>query len=264
MPDPSWMLLAPLGFLVGGFGTLIGAGGGFLLVPLLLYLYPTESPAVLTSISLAVVAMNALSGTAAYGRQGRIDYRTGLALAIASVPGTMTGAAVTRFVPRGLFDAAFGAILLLLALSLFRKSSEEETSAYASRAGQRPFLVPSHPIWMGMTASAVVGWLSGVMGIGGSPLQVVVLTHLMRMPVHTAMPTAQFIVLLSALGGVGTHLVSRHFALEVSRVAALGAGALMGAQLGAAASRRITGAGLVRLLALAVSFVGARLLFAAF
>lgn len=47
--------LIPLGFLAGGYGTLIGAGGGFVLAPALLLLYPTEAPETVTSISLAVV-----------------------------------------------------------------------------------------------------------------------------------------------------------------------------------------------------------------
>lgn len=47
--------LIPLGFVVGAFGTLIGAGGGFILVPVLLLMYPDKSPETITSISLAVV-----------------------------------------------------------------------------------------------------------------------------------------------------------------------------------------------------------------
>ncbi len=44
-----------LGFGVGAYGTLIGAGGGFVLMPLLLLMYPEENPDRLTAISLAVV-----------------------------------------------------------------------------------------------------------------------------------------------------------------------------------------------------------------
>src|SRR6185295_19952217 len=59
----SWweLLLVPLGFAVGTYGTLVGAGGGFVLVPALLIIYPDESPSSITSISLAVVFFNALS-----------------------------------------------------------------------------------------------------------------------------------------------------------------------------------------------------------
>ncbi len=62
----SFLELAALGLGVGLFGTLIGAGGGFVLTPVLLLLYPTESPETITGISLAVVFFNATSGSLAY------------------------------------------------------------------------------------------------------------------------------------------------------------------------------------------------------
>ena len=69
--------LIALGIAVGAYGTLIGAGGGFVLMPVLLLLYPNQSADVLTSISLAVVFFNALSGSEAYALMKRIDYRSG-------------------------------------------------------------------------------------------------------------------------------------------------------------------------------------------
>jgi hypothetical protein len=83
----KYLALMALGFCVGAYGTLIGAGGGFVLMPLLLILYPKENPEILTSISLAVVFFNALSGSEAYGLMKRIDYRSGLMFAAATVPG---------------------------------------------------------------------------------------------------------------------------------------------------------------------------------
>ena len=71
-----WLLF--LGLVVGAIGTVVGAGGGFLLVPALLLLYPSERPETITSISLAVVFFNALSGSIAYARMKRIDYKSGL------------------------------------------------------------------------------------------------------------------------------------------------------------------------------------------
>ena len=78
------LLLIPLGFAVGAYGTLVGAGGGFVLVPALLLIYPDQPPSSVTSISLAVVFVNASSGSAAYARLKRIDYFTGLMFAAAS------------------------------------------------------------------------------------------------------------------------------------------------------------------------------------
>jgi hypothetical protein len=56
-------ILVLIGFAVGAFGTLIGPGGGFILNPLLLLLYPPDSPQTLTAISLATVFFNAASGS---------------------------------------------------------------------------------------------------------------------------------------------------------------------------------------------------------
>jgi len=81
--------LVALGFVVGAFGTLIGAGGGFLLVPLLLLGYHFQ-PADAVGTSLALVFLNALSGSAAYLRQRRVDLSLGWKFAAATVPGAIT------------------------------------------------------------------------------------------------------------------------------------------------------------------------------
>jgi len=84
-----------LGFLVGALGTLIGAGGGFLLVPLLILAYRLP-PADAVGTSLALVFLNALSGTVAYLRQRRVDLSLGWKFAVATVPGAVGGAFLTR------------------------------------------------------------------------------------------------------------------------------------------------------------------------
>ena len=104
--------LVPVGFAVGTYGTLIGAGGGFVLMPILLLLYPSEPPNLLASISLAVVFLNASSGSAAYARQRRIDYRAGLLFAAATIPSAVFGALVTSVMPRRVFDLIFGFLMI--------------------------------------------------------------------------------------------------------------------------------------------------------
>src|SRR3989337_4462408 len=89
----QYLWLLPLGLIVGAFGTLIGAGGGFILVPVLLLLYPNEKTDLITGISLAVVFFNALSGSLAYSRMKRIDYKSGIIFSIATIPGARFGRA---------------------------------------------------------------------------------------------------------------------------------------------------------------------------
>ena len=85
------LTLVTVGALVGALGTLIGAGGGFLLVPLLLLVYHLPPPDAVGT-SLAVVFLNAVSGTLAYLRQRRVDLGLGVRFAAATLPGAIGGA----------------------------------------------------------------------------------------------------------------------------------------------------------------------------
>ena len=104
--------LAPLGFVVGLYGTLIGAGGGFLLVPALLLLMPDVDPAAVTSMSLAVVFFNSYSGTLSYVRMRRIDYFAATLLVLAGLPGAVFGPVLAHQIPRAGFEPIFGVVLL--------------------------------------------------------------------------------------------------------------------------------------------------------
>src|SRR3989449_3683143 len=98
MPPEATILLGAalvfLGFLVGTFGTLIGAGGGFLLVPLLLIGYHFQPPDAVGT-SLALVFLNAASGSFAYLRQRRGGLSLGSGVAAAAHPGEGGGADLT-------------------------------------------------------------------------------------------------------------------------------------------------------------------------
>ena len=122
-----WFLLAIIGLFVGAFGTLIGAAGGFLLVPILLFLYPQATPSTITSITLTVAFFNALSGSIAYGRLKRIDYRSGLLFSLSAVPGAVIGARITSMLNRGVFQLIFGICLLLVAIYLLVKPERHQT-----------------------------------------------------------------------------------------------------------------------------------------
>lgn len=138
-PETYFAFIA-LGFGAGAFGTLIGAGGGFVLTPILLLLFPDQPPERLTSVSLAVVMLNALSGTEAYARMKRIDYRSGLIFAAATIPGAVLGALWTAKVPRRLFDLVFGLVLVGLSAFLMLKKDRAKapTRVITTTSGSSP------------------------------------------------------------------------------------------------------------------------------
>lgn len=267
----QWWLV-PLGFVLGAFGTLIGAGGGFVLVPLLLLLYPEESPDLITGISLAVAFFNTLSGSLAYGRMKRIDYKSGILFSIATIPGAILGALSTAYVPRRLFDAIFGVLMIAGALFLLARPTNLKRPGEGdeSRRLRRTLIEADATVHtfsynprLGVGLSLFVGYLSSFLGVGGGFIHVPALVHLLNFPVHIATATSQFILAIMTLTGTLVHVATGTFSRGTRRTILLVIGALPGAQLGAKLSNRVQGHWIIRGLAVALALVGIRLLLSA-
>lgn len=266
----QYIWLIPLGLLIGTLGTLIGAGGGFVLLPVLLLLYPGADPETVTSISLAVVFLNALSGSWAYARMRRIDYTSGLLFAAATIPGAILGALSTGYMPRRLFDALFGVLMIAASVYLLIDGHGDPKGDRA-RSGslKRCRLIEadgtvhvfSYNLKLGMALSLFVGFVSSLLGIGGGIIHVPALVSLLNFPVHIATATSHFILAVMALTGTVVHILSGSFAHGgVHRTLYLGIGVLLGAQAGAFFSSRVHGKWIIRSLAIALGFVGVRIL----
>jgi uncharacterized membrane protein YfcA len=268
------LLLALLGVAVGTYGTLVGVGGGFLVVPLLLIIHKLSPPAA-AATSLVVVMLNATSGSVTYVRRGRVDVRTGLLLAVATVPGAFfIGPALAEQIPERAFKIGFAAFLLVMATILFLRPERKPAAAHAApRRGiwllRRTFtdgtgktLDYEFDVVLAVVLSFGIGILSSMLGIGGGIIHVPALIHLMSFPVHVATATSQFVLAFTAAAGVAKYASEGYVVWPIA--AAIGAGVIVGAQLGARLSQRIKGAGIVRLLVLAIVVLAVRLIWSAF
>lgn len=265
-------LLVLLGVGVGAFGTVVGAGGGFILTPILLLLYPHDSPQTLTSISLMVVFFNAASGTAAYARQRRTDFRSGAVFAAATVPGAIGGALLVAHVSRALFDPLMGTVLAVLAAWLIIGGRRKPHQRLAGRTVEREFVDArgQHyryrvPLMRGALYSLAVGFFSSFLGIGGGVIHVPLLVRALGFPTHIATATSHFVLAVMAGTGTVTHLVTGSFqhGHGLRRAAALSLGVVAGAQLGAHVSLRLSGRTIQWLLAGSLAVLAVRLLAAA-
>jgi len=275
IPVQYWWLL-PLGLLIGAFGTLIGAGGGFILVPILLLLYPNEEAEIITAISLTVVFFNALSGSLAYARMKRVDYKSGIVFAIASIPGAVLGALSTAYVPRHAFDLIFGVLMIVAAIILWLTADDKHPMS--SVMAPAPKKIVSHlterrlvdaegisyryafDLRVGVVLSVFVGYLSSLLGIGGGIVHVPALAHWLNFPVHIATATSHFVLAIMALTGTLVHVATGVFVHGAKRTAILAIGVLVGAQVGAWMSNRVGGKSIIRALAVALALVGFRLI----
>lgn len=260
------------GVLVGAYGTMVGAGGGFLIVPALLLVHRAD-PGQAVGTSLAVVFLNALSGSVSYARQKRIDYRAGATFAVATLPGAVAGAFLARLFTGPVFHLVFGGVLLLISgLLIWRPLVEEEYAgslvdqAEAARFARHRRLTDftgevfeyRYNVLVGVALSFFVGFLSSILGIGGGIIHVPALIHLLGFPAHVATATSHFILVIAAGAGALTHLALGH--VQAGPAILLGIGVLGGAQVGAWLSHRLQGSLVVRLLSLALAVVAIRLL----
>lgn len=261
--------LALLGFVVGAYGTVIGAGGGFILVPVLLFLYPDYEPEQLTAISLAVVMANSASGSIAYGRQHRIDYKTGLLFAACSAPGVLAGALVVGYVPERLFSAMFGVILVVLAVVAFRGRGEAirapirgaGTILRQMRDPEGRTYVYAYRIWQAVMISLAVGFISSLFGIGGGVMQVPAMIILLHIPIQYAIATSQLTLVFMAGGATVIHVINGGLGGDQAvKAIAVSVGAVPGAQVGALVAQRIKPRMVLILLGGAILVLGVRLI----
>jgi uncharacterized protein len=242
--------LIAIGFTVGAIGTLIGAGGGFLLVPVLLLLHPSTPPDVVTGISLAVVFFNAASGSLAYGRMGRINYKAGIVFAAAALPGSVLGVYLTSLIPRRVFDGVFGILMIGVAAYLMMTSSKERAEEFDG----------PYNLWLGAAISAGVGFLSSLLGIGGGIIHVPALTHALNFPVHSATATSHFVLAITTLVATAIHFANGTLKGQLETILWISIGAIVGAQAGAKLSNRVHGSWILRGLAVGVGLIGVRVL----
>jgi uncharacterized membrane protein YfcA len=253
------------GILLGALGTLIGAGGGFLLVPALIVVEPEWSTQTITAFSLAVVAANASAGALSYWRQMRVDLRTFPFFAAAAIPGSILGAYATRFIPRHVFDIAFGALLLVISAWLIfrpdarsafkfgttsRRLTDREGHTYEWRFSLR----------IGMLASVVVGFVSSLLGIGGGIVHVPFMIAVLGFPEHIATATSHAVLAVTTIVGTIVHIIHGDYRTIWTVTLATAAGALVGAPIGARLSQRVSGAMITRILAIALGSVAIRLI----
>ncbi|WP_374719946.1 sulfite exporter TauE/SafE family protein [Parageobacillus toebii] len=270
----EYVLLVIVGFLAGTIGSLVGLGGGVIIVPSLLFLgathwLPHVTPQVAVGTSLVVIIFNGLSSTLSYMKEKMVDYQSGLLFFIGSGPGAIIGAWMNNKLSLEHFSFYFG--LFLIAVSFFLSFSKNASA----RSRRKPFKITRtyttnegetmtygyNPI-IAIVISFIVGFFGGIFGIGGGSLMVPAMMILFFFPPHVAVATSMFMIFLSSLVSSLTHIfmgnVQWLFAL------ALIPGVWFGAKTGAFINKRLRSKTVVIVLRLVLVLLGIRLIYESF
>lgn len=256
----EFILFLLLGIFVGIFGTLVGIGGGLICVPIFILLlsdggiYPYfHSAAQVTGTSLVIVLANAVSGTIAYIRQGRVFFRAAIPFALATLPGALYGSYIVDRFSTPMLDLYFGMFLVCMACIMYFNSRHKPPTDIMELPSDFKFNQ-----WVGIGASFFVGFLSSIFGIGGGVIHVPLMIYLLGFPVHVATATSHFVLACSSVFGVISHFMLDHIIwLPAISIAV---GAAVGAQIGAKISKKTKSKVILTLLSLAMLALGCRLI----
>ncbi len=261
-----WEILLPIfGFLIGTMAAMTGIGGGAFIVPLLTLIY-AFAPANAVGTSLTTIIFTAIASTISYSRQKRIYYKTGLILATMTAPGAVLGAYLTSIIPPRTLGLIFGFFLIFVALrmiidfKLFRKKNakaDKDVCDTVARS-EKELFESKTKLLTGVALSFFGGLASGLLGIGGGALLVPIMTFAMSMSIHVAVATSMLTMIITSMSGVLQHYALGNIRFEYALPIALGT--VLGAQLGAYASKRLSSKNLRRVFGLMLIIVSIQMI----
>ncbi|MDV6013795.1 sulfite exporter TauE/SafE family protein [Haloechinothrix sp. LS1_15] len=194
-------LAIPLGVLIGLAIGLLGAGGSILAVPVLVY---GAGMPVHDAIPVALVVVGLAALAALVARRGKkvIRWPVALVFAGAGFPAAFAGAAAGRAVPEPIVMTGFAVLMVIVAVRMLRTRQECSGACRTGDGGVNWRSCLPKAIGTG----ALVGFLTGMFGVGGGFVIVPALALLLGLPAAEAVATSLVIIVVNAVAGLTAHL----------------------------------------------------------
>ena len=235
-----------VGIVVGS----LGAGGGILSVPILVYILG-QDPHQATGLSLIIVGLTAAVSLATRARSGNVAWREGALFALAGLVGTWAGSALGPLVPARALMLSFCALLGAVAVFMVRSQLCPSASSSSDKAGGAADV---HGSWTFATVCRVValatltGFLTGFFGVGGGFAIVPALHLALRYPMKRASATSLLVMVITAVFGLASRILAGTLTITAEAgamvalfTAASMGGGIVGARLTKRVSNRVLG-----------------------
>lgn len=245
--EPALILILLAIFAVAILYSSVGHGGasGYLAVMAFLGVMPEVTRPTALVLNLFVASI----GTYQFVRAGYFSWRTFWMFAVTSIPFSFIGGMI--HLPTNIYKMVLGIVLILAAMRLAWKLS----------AGDE---VKEPSLLVALSIGAVIGLLSGLVGVGGGIFLTPVLLLMNWSETKTAAGISAAFILVNSIAGLTGNLTSNYKALSSLPgsvwywIAAAVIGGLVGSTLG---SKRFDSLTLRRVLALVLIFAGVKLVF---
>jgi uncharacterized membrane protein YfcA len=189
-----------LGLVIGALVGLLGGGGSILAVPALVYAAGQDLPQAVAT-SLLVVGITALVALLPRLRKGQIAWRIALMFGAAGIATAFAGAAVNRLLPPEVVLGLFAAVMIGAGIRML--SEKPAAGAACATDGGRVNWRRCLP--RTLAGGLVVGFLTGLLGVGGGFLIIPVLVVVLGLTMETAIGTSLLIVTVNSAAGFAAH-----------------------------------------------------------
>jgi uncharacterized membrane protein YfcA len=233
-------------FLASVFGSMVGLGGGFVLVPIL-RIFLGFSPAAVAGTSLVLIVANSASGAFTYLLHRRVHLKIGLLIALGGLPSTILGAILSLDIPARLFDVLLAVVLIAIAVDLVWNAEKRLAGRHEAR---RIHELKGMSYRGSLALGFVVGIFLSLFGLGGGIVMIPAFLYFSELPLHAISATSQFAILLTSPPGLIVHVLQHD--VVGSDVIPLVAGGLLGGPIGARLSLRLRSPQLVIAVAIAL------------
>ncbi|GHG52937.1 hypothetical protein GCM10012320_23460 [Sinomonas cellulolyticus] len=201
------MILPALAFgaIVGGLLGLVGGGGSILAVPALVYGVGLPLAAAIPG-SLVVVGASSAVAVLPRVRRG-VNWRLAVVIGAAGTLTAYLGAAVNRMLDQRILLLVFAAIMVVAAIRMLRTTEAVGGSCALPDGGVEWRSCLPKAILTGV----VVGFLTGLLGVGGGFLIVPALALVLGLPMALTVGTSLVIIVINSLAGLAAHAGEMHF-----------------------------------------------------
>lgn len=237
------LLASPLGFLIGLSLGALGGGGSILAVPALVY-GAGQSPRDATTTSLLLVGIASLVGMIGHRRAGRVRVRTGVVFGLVGIGGSLIGSAVNRRIDPDVLLLAFAVLICIAAWRMVtgcptctRVGEDAAVAAAAAASGtvavRRRSRLDVRALVGVVAAGTLVGFLTGLFGVGGGFVIVPALTLVLGLPMPEAIGTSLLVIVINSTVALGTRMATStiDWAVTAPFVLAAVAGVLTGTRI---------------------------------
>ena len=220
--EGSWLILAGGGFVAGVLAGILGIGGGFIIVSLLIALnYPF--PQAIATSSLVII-MSSSAGSFYNWRMGYLNLQRVIYLAIPAIIFAPLGAYLTGEIPEYILLIIF-ASFMLINIALIRLKTSIANKKHESESTKK-----FNPITSRVITGGLAGFLAGLLGIGGGVIMVPLQMLLLNEDIKTAVRTSLGVIVAATISACVFHVVKGNVLFVPGLI--LGISGMVGSQAG--------------------------------